>query len=228
MTSNNDLDLKQLADDWQSSPYDVESAEQIRRYVSQRTGLLWSFAVADFVVGGVALPVLVYLGWVTKSGVERMAMMSLASITLAAVMFGWWNRRGVLRASATTIADYVAISVERLRRMRMALRSGWLLLAAEVTLFSIWIWDRLYSGPPQPTAGAERFAWTWLLMFTLAAIVGLLYFGRWISRDAARFAAVREELDSDYTAQSTSTGDNAPIRWAGVRAIKKPRRPPLT
>ena len=44
-----------------SRAYDVESAEQIRHYVKRRTGLFWSFAVADFVIGGLALPVLLYL-----------------------------------------------------------------------------------------------------------------------------------------------------------------------
>jgi len=195
MTSKDAVDLKELIGDWQAAPYDAASAEQIRHYVKQRTGLLWSIAVADFVVGGIALPVLVYLGVTTTRDAERMAMMGLASITIAAVMFGWWNRRGVLRSSATTIADYVAISAERLRRMRMAWRIGWAVLVAEVIVFAIWIWNRLYSGPAAPDPGAERFAWAWLGGFTLAAIAGLVYFGRWLNRDAARFEGLRRELE---------------------------------
>lgn len=196
MTSPDDLDLEKWARDWQAAPYDIESAEQIRHYVSQRTGLFWSFAVADFVIGGLTLPVLVYLGAYSEEIAERFAMIGLASITVAAVMFGWWNRRGVLLSSATTIAEYVAISSERLRRMRMAWRIGWIVLAAEIVAFSIWIWSRLYSGPVPPPAGAERFAWLWLGGFTLAAIVGLVWFGRWINRDAARFEQLKRELGS--------------------------------
>jgi hypothetical protein len=197
MTSKDDLDLKKWAGDWQAAPYDVESAEQIRHYVKQRTGLFWSFAIADFVIGGVALPVLLYLGVYSAQLAERVAMLGLASMTIAAVMFGWWNRRGVLLSSATTTAEYIAISAERLRRMRLAWRIGWVVLAAEGILFPIWIWNRLYSGPATPPAGAERFAWSWFGLFMLAAIVSLILFGRWLKRDAARFEALRRELEEN-------------------------------
>ena len=197
MTSKDGVDLKELMGDWQAAPYDAASAERIRRYVARRSGLLWSFAVVDFVIGGLALPVLAYIGLTTPHAVERMAMAGLASITIAAVMFGWWNRRGVLRSSATTIADYVTISAERLRRMRQAWQIGWLVLAGEVAVFSLWTWARLYAGPEAPDPGVERFAWSWLGGFTLAAIVGLLTFGRWLRRDAARFDALRRELHHD-------------------------------
>jgi hypothetical protein len=197
MSTNNDADLKQWAADWQAAPYSVESAEQIRHYVKQRTGLFWSFAVADFVVGGIALPFLVYLGLSSPRQTEQMAMLSLASITIATVVFGWWNRRGVLRSSATTIAEYIAISGERLRRMRMALRIGWIVLIAELIVFSIWISDRLYSGTRTVAPGEIRFAWSWLAGFTLLAAFGLIKFGRWLNRDAERFAALKQELERD-------------------------------
>ena len=109
-----------------------------------------------------------------------------SSITIAAVIFGWWNRRGVLRSSATTIAEYVAISAERLRRMRTAARIGWLVLVAEVVFFSIWIWDRVNSGARSVTRGEEIFAWSWLALFTVIGAAGLIAFGRWLDRDAAR------------------------------------------
>ena len=230
MTADNDLDLKQWAADWQATPADTGSAERIRRYVKRRTGLFWSFAVADFLIGGLALPVLLYLAFATRSDVERLAMLSLASITVAAMMFGWWNRRGVVRASATTIADYLEISAERLRRMRTAWRAGWIVLLGEVVFFSIWIWDRLYSGSREVLSGDERFAWSWLGLFTIVAIVSLTKFGRWITRDAARFSTIRREFEDDHgsSATSTSVGDKAPIKSRGSRATRKPRRPPLT
>jgi hypothetical protein len=195
MTPNDDRDLKEWSADWQAAPYDSESAEQIRHYVKQRTGLFWSLAVADFVIGGIALPVLLYLGVYTERLAEQVAIMGLASITVAAVMFGWWNRRGVLLSSATTVAEYVAISAERLRRMRMAWRIGWAVLAAEGVVFPIWIWSRLYSGPAPPAPAAERFAWSWFSLFMVMGVVGLIWFGRWLKRDGARFEALRRELE---------------------------------
>jgi len=194
MTSDDDRDLKQWTADWQAAPESVESAEQIRHYVKQRAGFLWSWAVADFVIAGIALPVLVYLGVYSEQAAEGAAMASLASITVATVIFGWWNRRGVLRSSATTVAEYVAISAERLRRMRMAWRIGWLVLAAEGVVFPIWIWSRFYTGPAAPPASTERFAWSWLGIFMLLGIVGLILFGRWLKRDATRFEALRRDL----------------------------------
>jgi hypothetical protein len=205
MTTSDNLDLQQLATDWQAAPYDVESAEQIRHYVKRRTFLLWSFAVADIVIGALVLPVLAYVGISSNSDVERMAMMGLASITVAAVLFGWWSRRGVLRSTATTIADYVAISAERIRRMRTALRIGWVVLVAEDVVFSIWIWDRLYSGSRVAAAGEEWFAWTWLAGFSLAAALGMVKFGRWLARDAERFEALRREFESDYDSIAAAT-----------------------
>ena len=197
MNADDDVDLKEWVADWQAAPENIESAEQIRHYVKQRTGLFWSLAVADFVVGGIALPVLVYLGVVSEREVERFAMLGLASITIATVMFGWWNRRGVLRSSATSIAEYVAISAERLRRMRMAWRIGWIVLIAEVLVFIIWFWDRLYSGARPVSAGEIQFAWSWLAAFTSGAAFALWKFGRWLDRDTARFDALTRELGVD-------------------------------
>ena len=195
MNGNDDRELTQWAADWQAAEPDADSAEQIRHYVQRRGGLVWSWMVTDFVIGGIALPILAYLGWAAESDIERMAMIALASITIAAVGFGWWNWRGVLRSSATSVTEYVAISAERLRRMRMAWRLGWIVLAAQVIVFTIWIWDHLYSGARPHSAEAERFAWMWLGGMTMAAIGGLLWFGRWIRRDTERFDALRRELE---------------------------------
>jgi hypothetical protein len=197
MTPNDDIDLQQWAGDWQAAPYDVASAENIRQYVARRGGLLRWFAVADYAVAALALPVLLYIGVTTEQEAERLAMAGLASITIVAVAFGWWNRRGVLRSSATTIADFVAISAERLRRMRTALRIGWIVLGAEVVVFSIWISNRIYSGPRSFSAGAELFSWSWLIGVTAIAAVSLVLFGRWLTRDAARFEALRRELEKN-------------------------------
>jgi hypothetical protein len=196
MTDNN-VDLREWIADWHAAPEPADSTSQIRRYVSRRTSLLWSFAVADLVIGLIALPVVIYVGATSNNDVERMAMLLLASITIAAVIFGWWNRRGVLRSSATSIADYVMISSERLRRMRTAWRVGWAILVAEVIAFTAWIADRLYSGARAAAPGEAQFAWTWLAGFALLAVFGLAKFGRWISRDTERFEALRRELHDE-------------------------------
>lgn len=57
---------------------------------------------------------------------------------------GWWNWRGSLLASANTTSQFVSVSTERVRRMRRAWRIGWIVLIAEVAVFSVWVWNHLY------------------------------------------------------------------------------------
>lgn len=196
MTRPDDRDFEQWTRDWQAgAPRDIATEEQIRHYVKRRGGLLWSWAVADFVIGGIALPLLAYLGWMARSRVEVFAMPGLAAITVAAVAFGWWNWRGVLRSSAASTAEYVAISAERLRRMRLAWRIGWVVLAGEFVVLAVWIWDHFYAGTHAHDAADELFAWGWLFGFCAAAAIALAWFGRWIRRDAERFEALRKALE---------------------------------
>lgn len=187
------------AQDWQAGApgdHDQASAERIREYVTRRGRLVRSFRVADFAVGAIALPVLGYRAWIADNNIERASMIGLAVITIAAIVFGWWNSRGILQASATTTSEYAALSAERLRRLRLGWRIAWAVLVAQVVIFTVWIWNRLYSGANPPNPRLEQFSWAWLAGLTLIAIVSLLWFGRWISRDAARFEALRRELDS--------------------------------
>jgi hypothetical protein len=45
------------------------------------------------------------------------------------------------------------------------------------------------------TIGAERFAWSWLIGFSGLFVIYLIVLGRWITRDAQRFEALKRELD---------------------------------
>lgn len=171
------------------------SADRIRAYVTRRGRLMRAFMITDLAIGAVAAPVIGYLAWAADDAVERFSMLGLALITVAAVAFGRWNWSAVGQETAATTADFVALSVARLQRMRVAFKLGWAVLAAQVVTFAIWIGNGLYRGPGPIDAGAERFAWTWLAGFALVAALSLLWFGRWLSRDAARFAELRRELE---------------------------------
>jgi hypothetical protein len=200
MTANEDHpNFTNWAQDWQAgapAADDAASVERIRQYVTRRGRLVRSFRVADFVVGAIALPVLGYRAWIADNDIERAAMIGLAAITIAATAFGWWNSRGILQASATTTSEYAALSAERLRRLRFGWRMAWVVLLAQVVVFTIWIWNRLYSSANPPHPRVEQLSWAWLAGFTLIAVVSLLWFGRWLSRDAARFEDLRRELDA--------------------------------
>jgi len=191
---DNDPELKAWTTDWQAGGTEEDSAEAIRLYAQGRGRFMWTWILGEFAVAGVALPLLAYMGWMATDLVERWAMALLAVITVTAVSVGWWNWRGSLLASARTTAEFVAVSAERLRRMRQAWRIGWIVLIAEVAVFSVWIWNMLYAGVRDHTAFAERFSWGWLAFMSLAAVVFLLRFDRWIRRDEAKFEALRREL----------------------------------
>jgi hypothetical protein len=184
------------ARDWQAdAPHQATTAGEIRRYVKRRSGLMWSFVITDCVIVSIALPILVYSAVVARDQVEQLTMSSLALITIATAVFSWWNWRGVLRASSSSVADYIEVSRERIRRMRFAARVAWIVLIAELIVFSIWIRNRLYFSGVPTSKSEEFFAWAWLIGFALAFIAGLIAVGRWQARDAVRFEALRQELE---------------------------------
>jgi hypothetical protein len=188
-------DFAEWARAWQGdAPQPTATVEIIRDYVRRRGHLVRAFIFADLAIGAVALPLLGSLAWTAQTHIDRWSMIGLAAITLAAMAFGWWNWSGVRRASTATTANYISVSSERLRRMRIAWRAGWAVLAAELVVFTIWIPDRLYAGG-EPSDFSERFAWTWLAGFTMAAAISLLWFGRWLTRDADRFERLRTDLE---------------------------------
>lgn len=196
MTTPDDRDFQRWARDWQQAgPRDIATEEQIRHYVKRRGDLVWVWLATELAVGGVALPILAYFGWMARSDVERFAMLGLGLMTVAAMCFSWWNWRGALRFSAATTAEYLAISAERLRRLRVAWRVTWVVLAGEVLVLTIWIWDHFYWRTITHDAADETWAWGWLVGFSLAAVLGLIWFGRWLTRDEARFERLRKELE---------------------------------
>jgi hypothetical protein len=190
-------DFATWARTWQDDTRAPASDAQIRDYVTRRGGTVRMFMTVDAIIGAVALPVLGYLWWVADNDVERLSMIGLASITVAAVAFGWWNWSAVVRAAAVTTADFIVVSSERLRRMRLVSRAGWAVLAAELVVFCIWTRHRLYGAGVPVDPAAERFAWLWLGGFTIVAAISLLWFGSWLTRDAERFDKLRRELESE-------------------------------
>lgn len=191
---DNDPELEAWVSDWQSGTGREPSADAIRVYAQGRSRFMWKWALAELSVGVVALPLLAYMAWTTTDAIERWAMGLLAVITIAAMGVGWWNWRGSLLASANTTAQFVSVSAERLRRMRQAWRIGWIVLVAEVAVFSVWVWNHLYGQAVPHTPFAERFAWGWLATMSMLAVLFLLWLDRRIRHDVEKFEALKREL----------------------------------
>jgi hypothetical protein len=111
-------------------------------------------------------------------------------------MFSIWNWRHSLRASADTTTAYVTLSIDRIRRLRRAIRFGWGLLAAELLVLGPWVWYSLYGGQYPPSAEAERFAWGLLVIMTTLALLFLIGIQRWLAREARILEGLRREIDS--------------------------------
>ena len=211
---NSDPELREWTSDWQAVNESDSSGEAIRLYAQGRRNFMWAWVLSELTVGAIALPLLAYVGWIATDVVERWTMWLLALTTVAAICVGWWNWQGSLLASARTTAEYVAVSTERLRRMRQAWRVGWAVLAAEVILFSVWIWNSLHADTGAHTPFAERFSWGWLAFMSLAAVVFLLRMDGWIRRDAEKFAALTREL-AEPDALATSPEPRPPASGPG-------------
>jgi len=223
---DNDSELKAWASDWQAGHEQAPPDEALRHFTRRRGNFLVAWMISEFVIGGVALPLLAYMGWAASNAVERFTMTGLASLTFGLMWFGVWNWTGVIDSTALTTAEFVALSVRRIHHMRQALQIGWGLLAIEVTLFSIWIWNLLYGGGRTHTEAAERFAWGWLAGVTAIAVVVLIAGGRWIARDAARFEALKRELDipdGPVTSPEPRPPTSGPGRESRLRARLRSR-----
>lgn len=177
--------LREWATVWQNVPVRATSSVDIERFVRTRGRRLRWWVAGELLVGGVALPVLLYIAATTSRSVERGVMLSLAVVTLGAGAFTLWNWRGMLRASAWTTTRYVEFCGSLVHRKRLAWRVAWWVLGAEVSVLAVWIWDRFHPTGRQSLAPrAEALAWIWLGGLTLAAVAVLIQVRRWIARDA--------------------------------------------
>lgn len=183
-------DFDGLAADWQALDAPGPAPDAIRRYVRSRTHALKIMAGGEILVGVVAIGALIGLASAATSSGDRLAMLSLAVVAAVAAVASWLNWRGVLHATARNTAEFVELSLRRLRRMRQAHAAGWALLLIEVAVLAIWIVDRSNPGDTRSMV----FAWSLLAGMTTLAVVFLLGFLRWVVRDERRLAELRKQL----------------------------------
>ena len=197
MTSAPDRELQQWLDVWQTASEPQTSPEAIRDYVARRSLMLSLWFGTEIVIGAVALVLLVNRALTETDPVETLAMGALAAIAGGSLLFSLWNWRKGLRASSVTTADFVALSIDRVRRMRRAIRFGWGILVCEVVVFVPWIWRQLYAGPQPPSAGAEHLAWGLLLGLTTFALMLLVGLQRWIDRESLILEGLHQEMGAE-------------------------------
>jgi hypothetical protein len=196
MTHTTDRELQQWMEMWKTTADTADrSPEAIHRYVRQRSRLLRIWLAAEWAVVVAIAPLLIRTA-IVGDAVERVAMGLLAAIAAGALVFSWWNWRGVAYASAESIAACLLLSQLRVHRLRRAVGAGWFVLAAEVLVFVPWIAYRLHGGVQPAPPSSVVFGWTLLTAMTFLGAGCLAALSQWARNEAARLDSLRQELDN--------------------------------
>lgn len=198
MTST-DREMQQWMDTWQAQAAGQApgAPEAIRSHVERRSRLLSIWVGGEVILTVAIFAFLMHRVATDPDPVEKLAMGLLALIAASALALSLWNWRGAIRASARTTSAFVALSLERSRRLRRAVNLGWGILLAELVVFVPWMWHRLYGGSRPPSADAERLGWGLLAGLTMLALLLLAGLHAWSRRDARIMDDLRKELEGE-------------------------------
>ena len=183
-----DDELRTWMDDWReeaTEPAAPEAAAKIAtlaRSVRRRSLGLKLLTVAEVVFAAGMLAVLAGVAVRERTPADVATMAGLGLLTLWALAFALWNRRGLWAPSAETSAAFLDLALARCRRRRRGLTAGWALLAAEVALFIPWIHHRLHLGA-SPTAAEVLTAYGFLATMAGTTAVILVWLGRRTRRE---------------------------------------------
>jgi len=189
-----DPELASWMEDWQSGGSEpaAEEREAIRRRVKRRTRGLILLAAGELVFSAGVLAFLLGFALRHPHPADRLTMAGLALITLSALGFAAWNRRGLWKARAETTAAFLDLSLVRCRRRQQSLRFAWGMLAVEAALFVPWIWHRLHLDRSTPPSPAEYLgAYGFLAAVCAVTAVVLVGLERWTRRELRQLEAMR-------------------------------------
>jgi hypothetical protein len=180
-----DVDWTAWTSDWRDIDSTSASSSLARR-VRSRGRLLRAWAIAEAVLVVVAVAALAAVAVTTASLVDRVAMLALAVVCMAAGAFAWWNWRDVWHPHAESVRAFVEISVLRCRRLRRAIAAGWWLLVVEIACFVPWLALR-------PQAGRLR-GFVLLSVLAAAGMALLVSMRWWVRREERAIAPLEDEL----------------------------------
>jgi len=186
-----DHELSAWMDDWQSEePRSaagpaIDAAAILRQVKRRSLGLKLLTAGEVFLAAG-ALIGLTAFALRHPDPIDITVMASFCLLTLAALVFALWNRRGLWSPAAETTAAYLALARNRARRRQEALRVAWGLLAAETALFIPWIWHTLHAGGGHPGPLSYTLAYGYLALVVGAMAALLAWLERWTRRERTR------------------------------------------
>ena len=194
-------ELSAWMEDWRSpdpgdtpveAPHRLATAAILRQVKRRSLGLkLLTAGEVTFVTGVVIALTLFALRHPNPFDVAAMA--SLCLLAVGAVVFSFWNRRGLWRPVAETTAAYLALALQRARRRQEGLRAARWLLAAETVIFIPWIWHTLHSaGTWHPGMLHVVLAYGYLALVVGVAAASLHWLERLTRRELAAFSEFHE------------------------------------
>lgn len=145
-----DDELRDWMDDWRAGEPGLADPEAILRGVKRRSLDLKLVTAGEVVLVAVALFVLTRFALRHPTPMDIAAMAALGLLSLAALAYSLWNRRGLWHPASQTTAAFLDLARRRARQRCEALRHARWLLAAETAVFLPWIWYRLHLGTAQP------------------------------------------------------------------------------
>lgn len=185
-----DHELTAWMDDWQaeeprSATNPAIDPAAILRQVKRRSLGLKLLTAGELLLAAGALAGLTLFALRHSDPIDIAVMASFCLLTVAALAFACWNRRGLWKPAAETTAAYLTLARNRARRRQEALRVSWWLLAAETALFIPWIWHTLHAGGGRPGLFSYAMAYGYLALVVglMAAVIGWLE--RWTRRERA-------------------------------------------
>jgi hypothetical protein len=187
MTISADPELQSWSEDWQASAAPADLPEVVRAHVRRRSLLLAFWLLGEALVGFGSLIFLLYYAVTQDDAFQRVSMGLLAAVDAGALAFASSNWRGAWAPRAETTASFLELSFERARRLRRAVRVGWLILAGEVTVFVPWVWYR---------AGEGSLLWPWSFLggMVALAILFLVLVDAWARREIETLEALADEI----------------------------------
>jgi hypothetical protein len=200
MTIQTNHELQEWMDDWQSEPTastPSTKAREIRDHVRQRQRQMIWWVSVEALLGFGSLAFLLHRAISHPDPVEKLAMGLLAFVVAAVLLFGAWNWHGALGASGETTSAFLAISLDRSRRMERGVRAGWAVLVCEVVVFVPWIWYQLHGGGATVSLERALFAWGFLSGMVGLGVAVLLTMQAFVRREELALEELRKELAGD-------------------------------
>ena len=183
----NDTELRDWQSQWQQGHIDVSRAHARARRDDRRHRWL---AVTEYLTMALLLAsTLGYALW--RDALEVWAWMAAIWVLgVPALVFAWWNRRGLWGSADMTAHAHLQLSLQRCHRSLRALRIGYASLVASAALVLLFAF-----GVVGGRAGTQVSMLVWLAVVVTIHVVVMLVMQRRLRRRMRALSAMLHEME---------------------------------